>query len=38
VLPVLFHLLWLGQLTGDLSMPLGYGTVLAAAADPLDET
>jgi hypothetical protein len=38
VLPVLFHLLWLGRLKGDLSVPLGYGTVLAAAADPLEET
>lgn len=38
VLPVLFHLLWLGRLTGDLSRPLGYGTVLTTAADPLEET
>jgi hypothetical protein len=38
VLPVLFHLLWLGRLTGDLSRPLGYGTILTAAADPLEET
>jgi hypothetical protein len=38
VLPVLFHLLWLGRLTGDLSRPLGYGTILTTAADPLEET
>ena len=38
VLPVLFHQLWLGRLTGDLSRPLGYGTILTAAADPLEET
>jgi hypothetical protein len=38
VLPVLFHLLWLGRLTGDLSRPLGNGTVLAASADPLEAT
>ena len=38
VLPVLFHLLWLGQLTGDLSRPLGYDTILTVAADPLEET
>lgn len=38
VLPVLFHLLWLGRLTGDLSRPLGYGTILTVAADPLEET
>lgn len=38
VLPVLFHLLWRGRLTGDLSRPLGYGTLLSAAADPLEET
>jgi len=38
VLPVLFHLLWRGRLTGDLSRPLGYGTILTVAADPLEET
>jgi hypothetical protein len=38
MLPVLFHLLWRGRLTGDLSRPLGYGTLLTAAADPLEET
>jgi hypothetical protein len=38
ILPVLFHLLWRGRLTGDLSRPLGYGTQLAVAADPLEET
>jgi hypothetical protein len=38
VLPVLFHLLWLGQLTGDLSRPLGNGTILSASADPLEAT
>jgi hypothetical protein len=38
VLPVLFHLLWRGRLTGDLSRPLGYGTLLTATADPLGET
>ena len=37
VLPVLFHLLWRGRLTGDLSRPLGYGTMLTAASDPLDQ-
>lgn len=38
VLPVLFHLLWLGRLTGDLSRPLGTGSVLAASTDPLEAT
>jgi hypothetical protein len=38
VLPVLFHLLWLGRLTGDLSRPLGNGTILTASADPLEAT
>ena len=38
VLPVLFHMLWLGRLTGNLSATLGYGTVLAASTDPLEET
>ncbi len=38
VLPVLFHLLWLGRLTGDLSRPLGTGTVLAASTDPMEPT
>jgi hypothetical protein len=38
VLPVLFHLLWLGRLMGDLSRPLGNGTILAASADPLEAT
>lgn len=36
VLPVVFHLLWRGRLTGDLSRPLGTGTVLAVAADPIE--
>lgn len=38
VLPVLFHLLWLGRLTGDLSKPLGNGTILAASTYPLEVT
>ena len=38
VLPVLFHLLWLGWLTGDLSRPLGYGTILIVAADLARDT
>ena len=38
VLPVMFHLLWLGRLTGDLSRPLGNGTILAASTDPLEAT
>jgi hypothetical protein len=38
VLPVLFHLLWLGRLTGDLSKPLGNGTIVAASTDPLEVT
>jgi hypothetical protein len=38
VLPVLFHLLWLGRLTGDLSKPLGNGTILATSTDPLEVT
>jgi hypothetical protein len=38
VLPALFHFLWLGRLTGDLSMPLGNGTILTADADPMEET
>lgn len=38
VMPALFHLLWLGRLTGDLSRPLGYGTILAASSDPLEAT
>ena len=35
VLPVVFHLLWLGRLAGDLSRPLGNGTTLTSGADPL---
>jgi hypothetical protein len=31
-------LLWLGQLTGNLSRPLGNGTILSASADPLEAT
>jgi hypothetical protein len=38
VMPVLFHLLWLGRLTGDLSRPLGKGTVLSTTTDPLEAT
>jgi hypothetical protein len=38
VLPALFHLLWLGWLTGDLSRPLGYGTILIVAADLARDT
>ncbi len=34
----LIHLLWLGRLIGDLSRPLGNGTILAASADPLEAT
>lgn len=37
VRPVLFHLMWRGRLTTDLSRPLGEATVLAACADPLEE-
>jgi hypothetical protein len=35
VLPVVFHLMWRGSLTGDLGRPLGVRTVLVAA-DPLE--
>ena len=38
VLPVVFHLLWRSRLAGDLGRPLGTGTVLAAAADPMETT
>jgi hypothetical protein len=38
VLPVLFHMLWLGRLTGDLSRPLGTGSVLVASTDPMEAT
>jgi hypothetical protein len=38
VLPAMFHMLWLGRLTGNLSRPLGNGTILTASADPLEET
>jgi hypothetical protein len=38
VLPVLFHLMWLGRLTGDLSRPLGASTILMASTDPLAAT
>ena len=38
VLPVLFHLLWLGRLTADLSRPLGNSTVVAVSDDPLEAT
>lgn len=37
VRPVLFHLLWRGTLTGDLSRPLGETTLLTARADTLEE-
>jgi hypothetical protein len=37
VRPVLFHLLWRGRLTANLSRPLGEATVLAACVDPLEE-
>ena len=37
VRPVLYHLLWRGRLSGDLSRPLGETTVLTACADPLAE-
>lgn len=38
VMPVLFHLLWLGRLTADLSRPLRDTTILAVSADPLEAT
>jgi hypothetical protein len=38
VLPVLFHLMWLGRLAADLSTPLGNGTILSASVDPLETT
>lgn len=38
VLPVLFHLLWLGRLTADLSRPLETGSVISASTDPLEAT
>jgi hypothetical protein len=37
VQPVLFHLLWRGDLAGDLSRPLGETTLLTAWADPMGE-
>lgn len=37
VRPVLFHLLWRGDLAGDLSRPLGETTMLTACADPMEE-
>jgi hypothetical protein len=36
VLPVVFHLLWRGRLSGNLGMPLGTGTVLTAVADLME--
>ena len=36
ILPVTFHLLWRARLSGDLSRPLGPGTILTACADPLE--
>ena len=36
ILPVAFHLLWRTRLSGDLSRPLGPGTILTACADPLE--
>jgi len=36
VRPALFHLLWRGRLSGDLSRPLGETTVLTVCADPLE--
>jgi hypothetical protein len=38
VRPVLFHLLWRGCLTADLSRPLGDSTILVACADPMEES
>jgi len=38
VMPVVFHLLWLGRLTADLSRPLGNSTIVAVSADPLEAT
>jgi hypothetical protein len=37
VRPVLFHLLWRGDLVGDFTRPLGEATLLTACADPLEE-
>jgi hypothetical protein len=37
VRPVLYHLLWRGRLSGDLSRLLGDTTFLTARADPLEE-
>lgn len=37
VRPALFHLLWRGLLSADLSGPLGETTVLSTCADPLEE-
>jgi hypothetical protein len=37
VRPTLFHLLWRGRLSADLSRPLGETTVLISCADPLEE-
>jgi hypothetical protein len=36
ILPVAFHLLWRTRLSGDLSRPLGPGTILTTCADPLE--
>jgi len=36
VMPVLFHLMWRGRLSADLSRPLGNNTVLVVSTDPLE--
>jgi len=36
ILPVAFHLLWRTRLSGDLSRPLGPGTILTTCVDPLE--
>ena len=36
VRPVLFHLLWRGRLSADLTVPLGETTILTVCADPLE--
>lgn len=38
VMPVVFHLLWLGMVAADLSRPLGNTTILTVAADGLATT
>lgn len=38
VLPVVYHLLWRGQLVADLGQPLQDRTIVTACWDPLEET